>query len=241
MLPAECESVVYFRRFPNNFDYASITHLFNGDNCDAGYFPTPASEHIAWNFRQEFASVNYGEPLECVHARRAAFGGEDIYIDADRVTPDRCLIFPRPNLAMRAYGHVQVRWCVPGVMEIPKFCISSAMSDQSRIKWSLGPHSIDMLKAATTLRPDTFDVFGFHVPDKCLFGAVEIVCHQGDDLFDSHVFSFSSDCNLDVGDELWGWYAGSIGDARIHATRLIAVVTGISGQSVPELKRPDIR
>lgn len=239
MIPAEYETVVYFRRFPNNYDYASITSLFSDDNNRVGYFPPPLSERLEWQVRQEFACVGYGEPLECVHARRAAFGGEEIYIDADRATPDRCLVFPETSCVMDAHGHVQIRWCVPDIMEIPKFCISSAMSDQSRVKWNLGPHRIEMLKAATTLRPDTYDVFGFYVPNKSLIGAVEIVSHQDGDLFDSHVFTASADTGLSVGDELWGWYAGSVGDTRITATRLIAVATKLSGQSVPKLERPD--
>lgn len=239
MFPAEYETVVYFRRFPNNYDYGSITSLFSDDNHRIRYFPSPSSERLEWQVRQEFASVAYGEPLECVHARRAAFGGEEIYIDADRVTRDRCLLFPNPNHAMRSHGHVQVRWCVPDVMETPRFCIGSAMSDQSRLKWGLGPHRIEVLKAATTLKPNTFDVFGFYVPTKELLGAAEIVEHQEGDLFDSHVFCILSDADLDVGDELWGWYAGSIGEARIVATRLIAVVTDISGRPVPTLERPD--
>ena len=241
MFPAEYETVVYFRRFPKNYDYASITSLFSDDHHHFGYFPSPLSERLEWQVRQEFASVAYGEPLECVHARRAAFGGEEIYIDADRVTPDRCLLFPDRSRAMRSHGHVQVRWCVPDVMETPRFCISSAMSDQSRLKWGLGPHYIEMLQAATKLKPKTFDVFGFYVPTKKLFGAVEIVEHQEGDLFDSHVFCISSDTDLDVGDELWSWYVGSIGETRIVVKRLVAVVTDITGRAVPKLERPDFR
>jgi len=239
MIPAEYEKLAYFRRFPNNYDYASITPLFSDDDHRRGYFPRPSSERLEWQVRQEFASVAYGEPLECVHARRAAFGGDEIYIDVDRTTPDRCLILPKPNREMATLGHVTLRWCVPNVMEIPRFCISSAMSDQSRVKWNLGPHRIEMLKAATRLRPNTYDVFGFHVPNKRLIGAAEINRHLDGDLFDSHIFAASSDTDLDVGDELWGWYAGSIGDAKIVATRLIAVVTKLSGQPVPKLERPD--
>lgn len=164
---------------------------------------------------------------------------EEIYIDADRVTPDCCLLLPTPELAMGAYGHVQLRWCVPGVMEIPRFCIGSAMSDQCRVKWGLGPHRIEMLKAATTLRPSTFDVFGFFVPTKGLIGAAEFVGHQQNDLFDSHIFSIAYDCDIDAGDELWGWYAGGIGEARIEAKRLIAIDTNVSGQAVPALERPE--
>ena len=198
------------------------------------YFPAPLSERLEWQVRQEFASVAHGEPLECVHARRAAFGGEEIYIDTDRITPDRCLLFPTPNLEMRSFGHVQIRWCVPNVLETPKFCIGSAVSDQSRVKWGLGPHRIEMLKAATILQPNTFDVFEFFVPTKGLIGAADIVEHQQDDLFDSHVFSVSSDTALDVGDELWGWYAGSIGEARIVASRLVATFTNVMGATRTE-------
>lgn len=239
MVPPEYEPLAYFRRFPNNYDYASIAPLFDNRNCNSGYFPIPKPDHITWKVRQEFASINYGEPLECVHARRFAFGSEDIYVDETRTTPDRCLIFPTSKGVMSTYGHVQLRWCVPGVMEIPKFCIGSAQTDQSRVQWGLGPHSIETLRAATKLVPHAFDVFGFVVPDKHVIGAVEIVRKISDDLFDAHVFAVSSDLDLAVGDELWGCYSGNIGDTRISASRLVAVVKHVSGDPVPPLERPD--
>jgi len=238
MFPSEYEAVDYFRRFPNdnNKAYASITSLFSDNNHSAGYFPSPSSERLEWQVRLEFASFDYGEPLECAHARSAAFGGTGIHIDADRVTPDRCLLFPDPNCAMRSHGHVQVRWCVPNLMETPSFCIGSVMSGKIALELGIEPYSLELLKAATTLKPNTFDVFGFYVPTKKLIGAAEIVEHLEGDLFDSHVFCSLSDADLDVGDELWGRYAGSIGEARIVATRLLAVVTDISGRPVPTLE-----
>lgn len=239
MVPREFESLLYFRRFSNNQGYAAAWGLFTVEERTSGYFPAPGYNNINWEYWRVFRTAAYSEPLECVHARRTAFGGSEIRIDENRRTPDRSLIFLQPNQAMQAIGHLRLRWCVSGVLEVPNFCISSALSDSIRLKFGVmhedGLHQIEMLRAATTLQPGTFDVFGFYVPGKSLYGAIEIVEHLGDDQFDSHAFHVSSDDKLEVGDELWGWHVGKIGEARIEARRLMAIVAATSDRLVPAL------
>jgi hypothetical protein len=240
MVPARYESLLYFRRFPANYGRCAVYYLFEDGNPKSGFFPQEAT-HIEWEILCEFASVAYSEPLECVHARRRAFGCSEVRIFEDMTTPDRSLLFSSPDNGMESYGHVSIRWKPTGVMEVPMFCIRSATSDKCSVELGLELHDLQMLRAALTLEPARYDVFGFCTSDRAVCGAAEFTGNRRDKSFDVHVFVVAEARKLSVGDELWGWYAGDIGEARVHAKRLLAVVEKIPGLAVPRLERPDFR
>lgn len=235
MVPRDYSSLLYFRRFPDSYGYCWVNGLFSDANATQGYFPE-SQVPMHWEYPCEFSSVDYGEPLECVHARRTAFGGSEARIAEEAITPDRSLLFSTPSQRMESYGHVSIRWTVPGVMEVPKFCISSATSDQNRVQWGFGPHRIEMLQAALTLEPSQYDVFGFCTPDQRLIGAVEFTGLRYGESFGGHVFVAANGRELMIGDELWGWYTCNIGDTQLQARRLLAIVERIPGLPVPKLE-----
>ncbi len=179
----------------------------------------------------------YDEPLECVHARRAAFEGSEIRIEDELETPDRTLLFGEADQPMNAYGHVLIRWQVSSLLEVPKFCIDSAQSDHLSFELDMDVHHpLETLQAAVTLTPARFDVFGFHTPDKQLYGAVEFTGRQEGELYEVHLFATGDKRKLAVGDQLWGYYCCEIGQTQVEAKGLLAIVEKISGQPVPRLE-----
>ena len=125
---------------------------------------------------------------------------------------------------MQSYCEVLIRWAASSILEVPQFCISCALTDQNRIEWGFEPHSNALLRAALTLEPSAHDVFGFYTADERMFGAVEFTRTRIGELYRVHVFSTPSDRGLMVGDELWSWYSGNIGETQLQAKRLLAVV-----------------
>lgn len=238
MVPTQYESLLYFRRFPANYDRCSVHHLFEDGNTKNGFFPQQTTG-LEWRYPCEFASVAYGEPLECVHARRRAFGGAQALISDGTTTLDRSLLFTSPNHhRMETYGHVSIRWKPTGVMEVPQFCIGWVASDQSSVELGLELHDLEMLRAALTLEPARYDVFGFCTADGSLIGAAEFTGNRKEKSFDVHMFVVAGIRKLAVGDELWGWYTCAIGEARVEAKRSLAVVEEIPGLAVPPLEHP---
>lgn len=114
------------------------------------------------------------------------------------------------------------------------------MSDYYRVQWGsfFGERDLEMLKAAATLKPAEFDVFGFCTPDQRLIGAAEFTGRQQDDLYEAHLFTVDNGRELMVGDELWGYSACIIGTAKVEARCLLAVVEQIPGLPVPMFERP---
>jgi len=149
--------------------------------------------------------------------------------------PDRFLLFATPNQRMQCYEYVAIRWMVPSVLEVPKFCVSSACSDQYRVEFPFPSKDIEMLRAALTLKPRRYDVFGFYTPDQGLLGAVEFRTTFDKELFYTDVFVAYDDRPLMVGDELWGWYTGKIGETQLQAKGLLAVVERVPKRPVPWL------
>ena len=240
MVPTEYASLNYFRRFAESFASCCVVDLFVSSNRKQGYFPLEKVQ-FAWSHPCEFVSTAYREPLECVHARRMAFGTLGACIESEIRMPERSLLFSTTNQRMTSYGHVSIHWKLSGVLEVPRFIVSSATSDQLRVQLGFGERSIEMLKAAATLKPAEFDVFGFCTPDQRLIGAAEFTGQRQDDLYEAHLFTVDNGRELMVGDELWGYSACTLGAAKVEARCLLAVVEQIPGLPVPPLERPNFR
>ncbi len=234
MTLSSARSLAYIRGFPNGPGDCAVHHLFDDVGC-SGYLPQ-SNVLIEWDYPCEFICVQYDEPLPFVQARRKAFGGSlaRFTSDAARVARrariaaclesfDRLLVFGCPNQSMESYGYAFIRWNVPGVLEMPSFCIDSAMSDQARLQWGFSSTDLKLLRAASSLKPRQGDVFGFITEDERLMGAVEFTGTVIGELHEVHILTTGSR-KLLAGDELWGWHTGQIGETRVEAKRMLATV-----------------
>lgn len=236
-VPTELESLCYFRRFPRNYGYCAVNPLFSDVSARQGFFPGSAVA-LEWEYPCELSSVAHDEPLECVHARRTAFGDGHARIDQDASTPDRSLLFQSPHQSMNSYGNVSIHWKPTGVLELPAFCIQSALVDDFRVKNGFDPHYLEMLQAALTLAPARFDVFGFVTTDGMIVGAAEFTGKRTGHTYGVHVFVVGGSRELCAGDELWSWQTRNVGATRLEAQLHVATIQQIPGHSVPALERP---
>lgn len=238
MIAHEHLSLMYISGFSVS-DGDFVVHGLFGNSQASGYLPS-ATVPLEWEYPCDFACVQYDEPLETVQARRIAFGGSVARLS--NPTPrslrrtcvvagidhtDGLLVFAKPKQSMETYKGVSIRWCVPGALETPQFCIHSALSDYYRIQWGFEPHSIALLQAAQTLQPSKADVFGFCTADQHVFGAAEFTGRKMGELWQVDLFTTRSDRRLQKGDELWGWYTGHIGETSLQAKRLLATIENI--------------
>lgn len=235
------ESLLYLRHWPNGDNYCDLNLLFLNGNPKRGNIAGTRIE-LTWEYLQEFVSTAYSEPLECVHARRDAFGGSSIRIlssSSKLDVPCRRLLSNKTEFATYQKGFVRLRWLLASVFEVPKFCIASALSEKGRVDWGFEPRRIEMLRAAMQIKPTRFDVIGFTTIDGDLLGAVEFVEMKDESLCVAHIVAVSrNDRKLRAGDELLSCFIGHIGDTSIFAERHVLDVLDVGEADVPELVNP---
>ncbi|WP_425615649.1 hypothetical protein NA78x_005579 [Anatilimnocola sp. NA78] len=234
------ESLQYVRRWPNNDNHGHHQELFADCNITKGRVVGRTDVTLEWRVPCEIGSYKYDEPLECVHARRHAFGGSSIRFDkpvpAD--IPERCLVSDRSYQAVYRCRSIRLRWLLDNVFEVPQFCVGLAISERFRVEYECFEDgtSLQMLKAAMQIKPKPYDIVGVYTDDFNLQGAVEFAEHVGDDIYLGHVIAATAEGRqLCPGDRLFGRDSRLIGQTKITAERCLFEVLEVGEQPIPPL------
>ncbi|MFO0940220.1 MAG: hypothetical protein U0930_05580 [Pirellulales bacterium] len=232
------ESLLYLRHWPQSDNCGELHLLFADGNPKQGIIVGVQHSTVHWKYSCEFVSTAYSEPLECVHARRRAFGGASITFDITLPAdfPDRCLLSNLKHNTEFRLGSVKVKWLLKTVFEVPAFCVNIALSQKSRVDWGFEHDQIEMLKAAMTISPNPFDVIGVYTPDGDIVGAIEFAGHLADDVYTAHMVAVARNKrSLSIGDRLYGRYSGNIGETRLITERCLFEILDVGDHIIPAL------
>jgi hypothetical protein len=228
-------------RWPGSVNDGLNLGLFADDNIKQGVVVGQTDATLRWTVPCEFVSTIYDEPLECVQARRQAFGGECIRFDAPIPTgfPERCLLSSQVHATEYRRGSIRLRWLLDTVFEAPKFCVMVAFAEYLRVEhdWFAHSDSLKMLQAAMHIKPTTYDVVGVYTEDLKLQGAIEFCVHVEDNVYLGHMIAATEQHRqLRAGDRLFGRYSGLIGKTKIAAERCLFEVLEVGEQPIPPLR-----
>ncbi len=232
------ESLLYLRCWPQSDNYGDLHLLFANGNPKQGMTVGAQHSTLHWEYSCEFVSTAYSESLECVHARRRAFGGASITFDIKppKNLPDRCLLSNVKHNTEYRFGSVKVKWLLKTVFEVPEFCIATALSEKSRVDWGFERDRIEMLKAAIIITPKCFDVIGLYTTDGDIVGAIEFAGHLSDDNYTANLIAVAkNERYLSIGDKLYGRYTGTIGDTPLIADRCLFEILDLGNRPIPAL------
>jgi hypothetical protein len=218
--------------------------LFTDGNIKQSMVVGRSDVTLNWHVPQEFGSPHYDEPLECVHARRRAFGGGSLCVEFETPIPadlpERCLLSQQVHSTEYRRGFVRLRWLLDTVFEVPGFCVGVAMAQRWRVDpiyWSPSGDSLEFLQAAMQIKPRPHDVIGVYTADFQLQGVVEFAEHVADDIYLGHLIAATEQRRqLLAGEQLFARHSGLIGKTTITAERCVFEVLEVGDQPIPPFR-----
>lgn len=217
--------------------------LFTDGNIKQSLVVGRSDVTLNWHVPQEFGSPHYDEPLECVHARRRAFGGSTLCVEFETPVPadlpERCLLSERVHLTEYRRGFIRLRWLLDTVFEVPGFCVGVACMQRWRVEYNCFANgdSLEFLQAAMQIEPRPHDVIGVYTADLQLQGVVEFAEHVADDIYLGHLIAATEQGReLRAGEQLFCRYSGMIGKTVISAERCLFEVLEVGDQPIPPFR-----